>query len=104
MGFQVGGNILDFLVLAVLRNGDEYGYSLTQKAQELLDVSESAIYPALRRLQKNHLLTTYDAPFQGRNRRYYHITENGERALFQYTREWEQYKMEMDKILQGGDL
>ncbi len=100
MGFQIGGNVLDFLVLAVLRNGDEYGYTLTQKAQALLDVSESAIYPSLRRLQKSQLLSTYDAPYKGRNRRYYRITEDGESTLFQYTKEWELYKIQMDNILQ----
>ncbi len=104
MGFQIGGNVLDFLVLAILRNGDQYGYSLTQRVQELLDVSESSIYPALRRLKNHTHLTTYDLPHQGRNRRYYQITESGEEVLWQYTKEWEQYKLDMDKILQGGQL
>ncbi len=104
MGFQIGGNVLDFLVLAVLRNGDQYGYSLTQKAQELLDVSESAIYPALRRLKKQEYLSTYDMPYQGRNRRYYKITLLGEEALLEHIRSWERYKMDMDNLLQGGSI
>lgn len=55
MGFQIGGAILDFVVLSVLKNKDEYGYVLTQEVREILDVSETAMYPALKRLQKSNL-------------------------------------------------
>ena len=94
MGFQTGGALLDFIVLGILQNGDEYGYILTQQVREMLDVSETAMYPALRRLQKGHLLTTYDRSCQGRNRRYYQLTAEG--------RKWEQFKRSMDQILGGN--
>ena len=74
MGFQVGGALLDFLVLSILHRGDAYGYILTQEVRTILDVSETSLYPALRRLEKNGLLSTYDMPYQGRNRRYYRLT------------------------------
>ena len=102
MGFQIGGAILDFVVLAVLNRADEYGYLLTQQVREILDVSESALYPALKRLQKGALLKTYDQPFQGRNRRYYSITPSGKEALNQYEQEWEQFKTHMDLLSKGG--
>lgn len=104
MAFQIGGNVLDFLVLAVLNHGDEYGYSLTQHAQRFLGVSESAMYPALKRLQKSGYLSTYDQPFQGRNRRYYQITQSGREILSGYVEEWERYKTQMDLILKGEGL
>lgn len=101
MSFQIGGTTLDFLVLAILRQKDEYGYTLTQQVQMILDVSESAIYPALKRLQKNKMLTSYDSPYQGRNRRYYKITDLGLESLAEYSIKWNEYKNKMDELLKG---
>ena len=70
MGFQLGSVLLDACVLAVVMKEDTYGYKLTQEVKQIMDVSESTLYPVLRRLQKDGYLTTYDQPFQGRNRRY----------------------------------
>ena len=80
MAFAMGPQLLDGCVLAVLSRGDAYGYVLTQQVKERLDISESTLYPVLRRLQKEQLLSVYDRPYQGRNRRYYRITPKG-RAL-----------------------
>jgi len=102
MIFQLGSALLDACVLAVLVKEDTYGYILTQNVKEMIDVSESSLYPVLRRLQKDDCLTTYDQPFQGRNRRYYSITEQGKTRLAQCAEEWQQYKSKVDKILIGG--
>ena len=108
MGFHIGGTTLDFLVLAILRRKDEYGYTLTQQVQMILEVSESAIYPALKRLQKNEMLSSYDLPFQGRNRRYYKITPLGLESLADYRTKWNDYKNKMDELLEeeftDGDI
>jgi Predicted transcriptional regulators len=100
--FQLGSALLDACVLAVLTKGDTYGYVLTQSVKEMIDVSESSLYPVLRRLQKEDCLATYDQPFQGRNRRYYSITEHGKNRLALYAREWQEYKAKVDHILGGG--
>ena len=71
MTFQLGAALLDACVLAVLSRGDAYGYVLTQQVRQVIEVSETALYPVLRRLQKDGCLDTYDQPHQGRNRRYY---------------------------------
>jgi PadR family transcriptional regulator PadR len=102
MVFQLGSALLDACVLAVLAKEDTYGYVLTQNVKAMIDVSESSLYPVLRRLQKDNCLTTYDQPFQGRNRRYYSITEQGKTMLIQYEEEWQQYKSKVDDILTGG--
>jgi len=102
MVFQLGTALLDACVLAILNKEDTYGYILTQNIKEVMDVSESTLYPVLRRLQKENYLSTYDMQFQGRNRRYYKITEHGEDALRYYMYEWNNYKSEVDKILFGG--
>ena len=59
MTFQIGSVLLDACVLAILAKEDTYGYRLTQQIKETLGVSESTLYPVLRRLQKEELLETY---------------------------------------------
>lgn len=103
MSFQISSTILDACVLAVLNNEDTYGYLLTQQVKEVVDISESTLYPVLRRLQKNNYLITYDKAFQGRNRRYYKITNLGKNQYKEYLRMWEDYKNSIDKILLGGN-
>lgn len=102
MAFQVTAPLLDTCVLAVLDRGDAYGYSLTQQLRKEIDLSESTLYPVLRRLQKDGCLTVYDEQFQGRNRRYYAITPTGREQLVRCREEWELYRDKIDHILSGG--
>lgn len=102
MTFQLGSTLLDACVLAVLSHGDTYGYILTQNIKQVLDISESTLYPVLRRLQKENCVQTYDQPYQGRNRRYYRITDAGTAKLQDIKREWGFYKQKIDNILVGG--
>ena len=102
MTYQLTAPLLDACVIGVVAAGDTYGYTLTQKVQEVVDISESTLYPVLRRLQKSGLLTTYDQPFEGRNRRYYSITEDGKKQLDFYKAEWEVYKNNIDELLGGA--
>ena len=53
MAFQVSASLLDACVLSVLEQSDVYGYELTQRIKELMKISESTLYPVLRRLQKD---------------------------------------------------
>lgn len=99
MVFQIGAALLDACVLSVLEKEDLYGYVLTQNVKEVVDISESTLYPVLRRLQKEAYLTTYDQPFSGRNRRYYQITDKGKLQLKRYREEWIHYKSTIDNIL-----
>lgn len=103
MVFQIGSTLLDACVLSYLQKGDTYGYVLTQTLKDNLEISESTLYPVLRRLQKEDFLTTYDEPYQGRNRRYYHITEEGEKMCTVYRQEWENYKSRIDNMILGGE-
>ncbi|GKT03763.1 PadR family transcriptional regulator [Furfurilactobacillus sp. WILCCON 0119] len=99
MSIQISTELLDGMVLALLSREDYYGYALTQRIQESITVSESTMYPVLRRLRKEDWLTTYDQPFQGRNRRYYKITAAGRERLAEILHEWGAYKDSLDKIL-----
>lgn len=102
MLFQLGSALLDACVLSVLEREDTYGYVLTQSVKEVVDISESTLYPVLRRLQKDALLATYDQPISGRLRRYYAITEQGREALKGYRAEWKDYKNKVERLLIGG--
>lgn len=102
MLIQTGGGLLDMCVLAALDREDLYGYRLTRQIKQVLDVSESALYPVLRRLKKDGLLETYDRQTDGRNRRYYRMTEPGRRRLAEYKPEWEILSSQIDTILEGG--
>jgi PadR family transcriptional regulator PadR len=89
-------------VLSTLRDEDAYGYVLTQTLMGTLEISESTIYPVLRRLQKDEFLSTYDQPWQGRNRRYYSITEKGRAQAETYRKGWEEYKRRVDSLIVDG--
>ncbi len=102
MAFPIFSNLLDALVLVILKKQDTYGYELTQQAKEMMDISDSTLYPVLRRLQKDGILSTYDVSIQGRNRRYYSITDKGKLKLCEYIEEWNNYKQTVEKVLSGG--
>jgi PadR family transcriptional regulator PadR len=101
MLFSINSGLLDACVLAILSRADEYGYRLTQEVKELMTVSESTLYPVLRRLQKNGWLETYDQPYQGRNRRYYHITEAGLGQHRVHLEEWKDFRSRIEGIFRG---
>ncbi|MEG1560589.1 MAG: PadR family transcriptional regulator [Clostridia bacterium] len=99
MGFQLGSTLLDACVLSVLSRENAYGYILTQNIKEVVAISESTLYPVLRRLQKDDCLTVYDQPFSGRLRRYYALTDKGRALLVEYRRDWDDFKSHVDNII-----
>lgn len=78
---QLKKGLLDACVLTALERGDAYGYSLTQQIVSLLHVSESSLYPVLRRLEQQGCFETYSAEYGGRLRKYYRMTEEGRARL-----------------------
>ncbi len=105
MVFNTGAALLDAVVLKAVSNEVEgtYGYKITQEVRQALEVSESTLYPVLRRLQKDDCLETYDMQYDGRNRRYYKITERGILQLGLYVSEWNEYSRKLTKMFEGGD-
>lgn len=105
MVFNTGAALLDAIVLSVVSREPEgtYGYKITQEVRSVLEVSESTLYPVLRRLQKDQCLSVYDQEYGGRNRRYYKVTEQGWAQLNLYRAEWKLYSAKISTILQGGD-
>ena len=93
---------MDAIVLAVVSRKAEgtYGYKITQDVREVIDISESTLYPVLRRLMKDECLEVYDLAIDGRNRRYYKITEKGRSQLNLYQGEWVRYAAKITRILE----
>lgn len=104
MVFNTGAALLDAIVLAVVSKEQEgtYGYKITQDVRGVLEVSESTLYPVLRRLQKDGCLEVYDMAYAGRNRRYYKVTEKGMAQLNLYKIEWKTYSSKISRMFEGG--
>lgn len=102
MIFNVSSSLLDALVLSIVNIKDTYGYEITQNVRKAVEVSDSTLYPVLRRLEKDMCLEVYDLEFQGRNRRYYKITSKGKSQLSLYLEEWKIYKEKIDVVFSGG--
>ena len=98
MAINTTAGLLDAIVLAVVGREETgtYGYKITQEVRTALDLSESTLYPVLRRLQKDGCLTVHDEAFNGRNRRYYQITAAGREQLAAYAQEWSRYRSSID--------
>lgn len=103
MVYQLTPVLLDAMVLAVIEGEDAYGYMIAQRLKVIANQKESSLYPVLKRLQQEGLLSTYDQGYQGRNRRYYRITEKGKYQLNFYREEWALFKTAADEILGGGE-
>ncbi len=104
MVFSTNAALLDAIVLAVVSKEEEgtYGYKITQDVRQVIELSESTLYPVLRRLQKEECLQVYDRECAGRNRRYYKLTQKGMSQLWMYINEWRMYSGNITKILEGG--
>ena len=105
MVFNTGAALLDAIVLAVVSHEAQgtYGYKITQDVRQAIDISESTLYPVLRRLQKDGCLETYDMEFGGRNRRYYRITEAVTAQLNLYRNEWTIYSIRISNLFAGSE-
>ena len=98
MDIQLKRGILDVCVLTVLRRGDSYGYRLTRDVGELIEISESTLYPILKRLEAGGLVTVYSMEHNGRLRKYYSITEGGRQRIDAFLDEWRELARVLNTI------
>lgn len=103
MIYTLNAPMLDFLVLTVIEQGDAYGYQISQILKKVSNAKDSTLYPVLKRLQENGWVEVYDQPFQGRNRRYYHMTESGQQHQRELLEEWKWFREAIEEIVSGGD-
>lgn len=89
MDAQMKRGLIEACILKLLTRGDSYGYQLVREAEEVLSISESTLYPVLRRLETAGALTVYTMEHNGRLRKYYAITEAGRQRISDFLVEWE---------------
>lgn len=90
MDIQIKRGLLDVCVLAAIKYKDSYGYQIIKDMKPYMQISESTLYPILRRLEESAFLTVYSVEHNGRLRKYYHITEQGLKRLVDFTGEWKE--------------
>ena len=93
MEIQLKRGLLDVCVLAAIKNEDSYGYQIIKDISPYVEISESTLYPILRRLETGELLTVRSAEHNGRLRKYYHITQAGLERIESFKEEWKEIMM-----------
>ena len=103
MDIQLKRGLLDICVLAAIKNKDSYGYQIIKDMKPYVEISESTLYPILRRLEASELLTVRSAEHNGRLRKYYGITEKGLMRIADFREEWRQILAIYDFVVKEDD-
>lgn len=96
MDAQLRKGLLEFCVLAAIREADSYGYQMIKDISEYIEISESTLYPILRRLETGGKVKSYSVEYHNRIRKYFHLTEKGREYLKTFIKE----KEEMVRVLE----
>lgn len=102
---QLRRGVLEFCVLALLRDGERYGFELVQRLSEIegLVTTEGTLYPMLGRLRREGVVqTTWRESPSGPPRRYYQLTSGGRSVLAAFTDEWTRFRDGVDLLLGTG--
>ena len=102
MDVQLKRGLLDICVLAAIKDEESYGYQIIKDMQPYVDISESTLYPILRRLETAELLTVRSAEHTGRLRKYYRITDAGLSRIQAFKEEWREV-MSIYSFVTKGD-
>ena len=98
---QYKKGVLDLCVLTSLKKGDSYGYDVADTLSRKIQMSDGTVYPILRKLASDGLVSTYLKESQnGPPRKYYHLTEEGEKRLELDKKEWDEFTEAVKGILE----
>lgn len=90
MDIQLKRGLLDICVLAAIKTEASYGYQIIKELKPYVEISESTLYPILRRLEAANLLTVQSVQHNGRLRKYYYITPSGQERIEAFKEEWKE--------------
>jgi len=90
MDVQLRRGILEICVLKVLSRNDSYGYQIIKDVSMYVEISESTLYPILKRLEVGNSVTEYSVEHNGRLRKYYKITDVGKKKIDEFIEEWKE--------------
>ncbi|MBQ4152982.1 MAG: PadR family transcriptional regulator [Oscillospiraceae bacterium] len=102
MDIQLKRGLLDVCVLAAIKDKDSYGYQMIKDMSPFVEISESTLYPILRRLEAAELLTVRTTEHNGRLRKYYHITELGRKRIELFQKDWDEI-VSIHRFITKGD-
>lgn len=102
MDAQLKRGLIEVCVLKALSKGDSYGYMIIKDMKPHTEVSESTLYPILKRLESAEMLTVYSVEHNGRIRKYYRITDKGKEKIDTFLNEWNEIQAIYDYI-KGAD-
>jgi PadR family transcriptional regulator PadR len=96
----------DFIVLSILSKFDTYGYEISKIIESVSDqsfqVTEAALYFALKRLMEDNKISSYrENNKKGMSRRYYRITPDGEKVLREFRKDWVQIENTLSSLVGG---
>lgn len=104
---QIMKGLLDGAILALISQGETYGYEITEKLKEkqFPDISEGSIYPVLLRLSKKGYVETRMVKSEtgGPKRKYYRISDNGNKELKEFSEKWKKLNSGMNNLIGGGE-
>ena len=101
MDAQLKRGLLDVCVLAAIKKEDTYGYKIIKDISPYVDVSESTLYPILKRLETSGLINVYTVEHNSRLRKYYHITDSGYKRISEFLDEWQSVMKAYEFIMEG---
>jgi PadR family transcriptional regulator, regulatory protein PadR len=102
MNIQFKKGVLELCVLSVLAHKDCYGYELVNEISKRIDISEGTIYPLLRRLKDEGLMTTYlQESDEGPPRKYYILTDGGRTKERELRNEWLHFATSVKMLLEA---
>lgn len=100
MDIQLKKGLLENCVLAVLIKSDSYGYQMVKDISEHIEITESTLYPILRRLENVNAVSVYTVEHNMRLRKYYKITESGKERLRFFLKDFDNV-LEIYKYIKG---
>ena len=103
MDNQLKRGLLDICVLAAIQAEPSYGYKIIKDVKPYITISESTLYPILRRLEDSGTLTVQSVEHNGRLRKYYEITDIGRKRLTDFTAEWKEIMAIYDFVTKEGE-
>lgn len=89
MDTQLKRGVLEICVLSAMQDKETYGYELVKNISPVIEISESTLYPILRRLESGGFVTVRSAEHNGRLRKYYSITSRGRDRIKDFLQDWQ---------------
>ena len=104
MDAQMKKGLLEVCVLSAIRDDESYGYKIISVLEPYIKISESTLYPILRRLEVGGAVTTHSEEFNGRLRKYFRITPKGRAKIAEFIADMNEFQKISDFITRNGEI